>query len=132
MNIKLLYLIIVFLFSFGAKSYSQQDDRWYYFAQGDDNKFYVDKETIDYDNYFNKYTVWVKIVFDIPVYDSYNDRYRVYELRKWVLNCKARTNSETEVYIYYDDNDNYHMSKSNSYTIPPESIAETLYNILCK
>jgi hypothetical protein len=111
---------------------SQSKDRWVYFESDDDGKFYVDKETLDHNVSFDYYAVWIKYIRTIPKYNEYNKKYTAYELYTWVVYCKSRKISEKEYYIYYEDGTFFNSAINESYTIPPESIGETLYNILCK
>lgn len=131
MSIRVLSLLIILFISCECLR-AQSNERWLYLDADDEGKYYVDKETLDYNSTFGSYTLWVKYIYKIPKYNNHNSKYTDYELYTWVVYCKTRKIYEKEYYIYYEDGTYYNSTINETYSIPPESIGETLYNVLCK
>jgi hypothetical protein len=122
------FLSLLFIYS----QVQAQDKRWVFFETDNEGTYYYDIESMRYDISFNMYTIWVKYIYSPKKYNTSKNKYIEYELLKWKLFCNSRQLKEEDLYQYYDD-ESYDIQTINElYSIPPESIGESLYNKICK
>lgn len=132
MSIKLLYLIIVFLFSFVAKCYSQQDDRWIYYGKSDDGKgeYYYDKESIVHIQ--DTASVWLKYIAIKDDFNEFEEKYIDKILWRMDLVCERRIYAIRETKYYYKDGSSTSTYSKSFQSILPENILENVYKSVCK
>lgn len=114
-----------------------QDDRWEYITATDSQYYYLDKETILFDNL--EVSVWIKIECFQNCIESENKILK-HALEKWRLNCADLTYKRIQRIGYYEDgetytNDFYSSKKKGHITwkiIIPESVEEIVWKHVCR
>lgn len=136
---KTVYIISFLLITLTTKlSYSQNEEGWCFYELTVDNKiicsYYYDTTTIEYEDNNNKITVWGKVNYVPVIYSKFYDKYIDIEISKTIFYCKTRKYSRIESIYYFADKsiETVKRSESDSVSIIPDSMGESLFNILCK
>ncbi len=130
--INILFVLTIILFV--KSSYCQEEDRWKMITTDRNRFIYLDTKTIENKENENKekfIQCWLK---EIPTKkEIVNDKELKYVMKNSVFYCTERKIKFIEAYIYYRDNTfSLDTTAVIVNTIVPESLAEILFNFVCK
>ena len=127
-------LLLFIILSFVNNSYCQEDERWKMITTDRNRFIYLDSKTIEIKENENKekfIQCWLK---EIPTKkEIVNERELKYVMKNSVFYCAERKIKFIETYTYYRDNtSSLDTAAVFINTIVPESLAEILFNFVCK
>ena len=126
-----LFFIIYIFFQINSLSYSQ-DDRWVYITESDKVSYYLDKLTIECDEYGN-IEVWTKRYCLSDCREQVGYKIINYTIAKTIYYLRERKTKTLKVIDYYTDESNFmfdNTGRASERDVVPDSVGETIYDYI--
>jgi len=126
--VKIIFLLIILVF---LSPISAKGADWQLIAENEENKFYIDKESINHPSE-NLVKAWFKTVPNIPA--KIFEKYMTYQLVHEEHNCKVRKFRILQTTGYHSDGTSKEVISEPSawIDVPHVTTFETKHEYLCK